>query len=87
MEAIIDLSVTPMCSGFIGRRLIDRLVGERHQVHVLSRKTNINFGDSSVWISPWDPMAGEPPAESIANADAIVHLAGEPVAESVFHQD
>jgi uncharacterized protein (TIGR01777 family) len=68
-------------TGFIGRRLIDRLARDRHQLHALSRRTNVKFGETAVWISKWDPMAEEPPEESVANADAIVHLAGEPVAQ------
>jgi uncharacterized protein (TIGR01777 family) len=68
-------------TGFIGRRLIERLAEGRHQLHALSRHTNVRFGDIAVWISKWDPMTEEPPEESIANADAIVHLAGEPVAQ------
>ena len=68
-------------TGFIGRRLIERLARDRHQLHALSRHTNVKFGDTAVWISKWDPMAEEPPEESLANADAIVHLAGEPVAQ------
>src|SRR6266704_1226267 len=68
-------------TGFIGRRLIARLASDRHQLHALSRRTNVTFGDTAVWISKWDPMTEEPPEESLANADAIVHLAGEPVAQ------
>ena len=68
-------------TGFIGRRLIERLARAPHQIHALSRRTAAKFGDTAVWISPWDPMAGEPGPESVANADAIVHLAGEPVAQ------
>src|SRR5438876_694555 len=68
-------------TGFIGRRLVQRLSRDRHQLHALSRRTNVKFGDTAVWISKWDPMTEEPPEESIANADAIVHLAGEPVAQ------
>jgi uncharacterized protein len=68
-------------TGFIGRRLIKRLGAEPHQLHALSRHTNIKFGDTAVWITKWDPMTEDPPAESLANADAIVHLAGEPVAQ------
>src|SRR6476661_5139554 len=68
-------------TGFIGRRLIQRLAQEPHQIHALARHTNVKFGDTAVWISRWDPMAEVPPEESIANADAIVHLAGEPVAQ------
>jgi uncharacterized protein (TIGR01777 family) len=68
-------------TGFIGRRLIQRLGTEPHQLHVLSRRTNIQFGDTAVWITKWDPLQEDPPEESLANADAVVHLAGEPVAQ------
>jgi uncharacterized protein (TIGR01777 family) len=68
-------------TGFIGRRLIERLAREPHQLHALSRRTNVKFGDTAVWISKWDPMTEDPPPESLANADAVVHLAGEPVAQ------
>src|SRR5213593_4574631 len=68
-------------TGFIGRRLIERLSSAPHQLHALTRRTNVKFGDIAVWISKWDPMMEEPPEESIVNADAIVHLAGEPVAQ------
>ena len=68
-------------TGFIGRRLIQRLGAEPHQLHVLSRRTNIQFGDTAVWITKWDPLQEDPPEESLANADAVVHLAGEPVAQ------
>ena len=68
-------------TGFIGRRLIERLGAEPHQLHALSRRTNIKFGETAVWITKWDPLGEDPPEESIVNADAIVHLAGEPVAQ------
>ena len=68
-------------TGFIGRHLISRLAAEPHQLHALSRHTNIKFGDTAVWITKWDPAAEDPPPESVANADAIVHLAGEPVGQ------
>jgi uncharacterized protein (TIGR01777 family) len=34
-----------------------------------------------VRLSVWDPMKGQPPRESLENANAIIHLAGEPVAQ------
>jgi len=68
-------------TGFIGRRLIERLAPAKHQLHALSRHTNVKFGDIAIWISKWDPMSEAPPRESIVNAEAIVHLAGEPVAQ------
>ena len=55
-------------TGFIGRQLTEVLQQNSHQVRPLSR-------------AEWNVTAGEPPAQSLANADAIVHLAGEPVAQ------
>jgi uncharacterized protein len=73
-------------TGFIGRRLIERLGAEPHQLHALSRRTNIQFESTAVWITKWDPMQEDPPEESLINADAIVHLAGEPVAQRWTHE-
>jgi NAD dependent epimerase/dehydratase family enzyme len=47
---------------------------------VLSRHAGTNL-PPGVAISVWDPMQGPPPEESLASADAVVHLAGEPVAQ------
>lgn len=68
-------------TGFIGRRLIERLSSAPHQLHALTRHTNVKFGDIAVWTTRWDPMIETPPPESVVNADAVVHLAGEPVAQ------
>ena len=66
-------------TGFIGRRLAESLVADRHQVNVLTRRTDAKLSPA-VWISAWDPLAREVPPESLRDAEAIVHLAGEPVA-------
>ena len=44
------------------------LARDRHSVRALSR-------------AAWNVLAGEPPAESLTGADAVVHLAGSPVAQ------
>jgi uncharacterized protein (TIGR01777 family) len=76
----LNITITG-ATGFIGRRLIERLSASPHQLHALTRSTNVKFGSTAVWISKWDPETEEPPDYSLANADAIVHLAGEPVAQ------
>ena len=68
-------------TGFIGRRLIERLSSAPHQLHALTRHTNVKFGDIAVWTTRWDPMTETPPPESVVNADAVIHLAGEPIAQ------
>jgi len=67
-------------SGFIGRRLLKVLGSAGHSLHVLSRHAGANM-PAGVRLSVWDPMKGQPPRESLENADAVVHLAGEPVAQ------
>ena len=67
-------------SGFIGRRLLKTLGSEGHTLQVLSRHAGTNMPPNvKVWA--WDPAKGEPPAEALRDADAVVHLAGEPVAQ------
>ncbi|MDQ2950243.1 MAG: TIGR01777 family oxidoreductase [Acidobacteriota bacterium] len=63
-------------SGFLGTRLLQKLKSVGHNVHVLGRKPV-----QGLPFSHWDAESSEPPAESLAAADAIVHLAGEPVAQ------
>src|SRR5512147_554044 len=56
------------------------LSGEGHSLHVLSRHAGTNL-PPGVKLSAWDSMKGEPPADSLRDADAVIHLAGEPVAK------
>ncbi len=63
----MNITVTG-ATGFIGRYLVKSLAGEGHSVRALSR-------------AAWNIFGGEPPAESLKGADAVVHLAGAPVAQ------
>lgn len=63
----MNITVTG-ATGFIGRHLVESLARDRHSVRALSR-------------AAWDVLAGEPPAESLTGADAVVHLAGSPVSQ------
>ncbi|MFN7994786.1 MAG: TIGR01777 family oxidoreductase [Bryobacteraceae bacterium] len=67
-------------SGFVGRRLMKSLSGANHAIRVLSRHAGTNL-PAGVKLYAWDPMKGPPPEESLAGADAVVHLAGEPIAQ------
>lgn len=67
-------------TGFIGSRLVESLLQARHSVHALGRKRSPGL-PAEVSFSEWRSTEGEPAAESLAAADAIIHLAGEPVAE------
>ena len=67
-------------SGFIGRRLISRLLQDGHSVHALGRRRP--SGSPAIGFSLWDASEGSAvPAESLRHARAIIHLAGEPVAQ------
>jgi uncharacterized protein (TIGR01777 family) len=60
-------------NGFIGRRVVDRFRLAGHSVDIWSRKSLATFH--------WDPLEGEPAAESIEGLDVVLHLAGETVAQ------
>ena len=69
-------------TGTIGRALVGALVDRGDEVAVLSRnpgKAREALGpevDSHAWS---DPESQPAPADALAGADAVVHLAGEPV--------
>lgn len=67
-------------SGLIGRRLMKVLAADGHQLLVLSRHAGTNL-PAGVRLFSWDPARGEPPADSLSGADAVIHLAGERVAQ------
>jgi len=66
-------------TGFIGSQLTRALLNRNHAVHVLGRRGSAQL-PSSVRFSEWNPQS-EPPPESLADCDALIHLAGEPVAQ------
>lgn len=67
-------------TGFIGKRLVERLLEQGHAVHIVGRTARTPL-PSNVQFSLWNAVAGEPPAECVMEADAVVHLAGEPVSQ------
>lgn len=73
----MDITITGG-TGFLGRRLAGRLLADGHTVHVIGRSPKTGVA-SGVRFSLWDAMEGEPPEDSLAGADAVVHLAGESV--------
>ena len=75
----VNVTVTG-ASGFIGGLLTRKLLETGHAVHVLGRQLSASL-PPEVQFSEWRSMDVEPPAESLASADAVVHLAGEPVAQ------
>ena len=56
-------------TGFIGKQLVPELQKRGHVLHVLGRRE-------------WDSSSTTPPPpDSLASADAIIHLAGAPVGQ------
>jgi hypothetical protein len=67
-------------TGFIGRRIVDRLLQRGHYTGVWSRRPG-REKRTAVQSFLWDPLLGEPPEESVGKMDAVIHLAGETVAQ------
>lgn len=69
-------------SGFIGKRLIQRLLEENHTLYLLTRdpeKTSASF-DINVICVKWDARSVGPWSDYIGEADAVINLAGESLA-------
>lgn len=67
-------------TGFIGKRLSERLTANGHTISGLSRNPDSARArmPEVATFYPWNP-AQLPPQEAIEGADAVVHLAGETV--------
>jgi uncharacterized protein len=66
-------------SGFIGQRLVEKLIAAGSAVHALGRKRSATL-PQSVAFSQWN-AAEEPAPESLAGSGAVIHLAGESVVQ------
>jgi uncharacterized protein len=67
-------------TGFVGAHLTRALLAAGHTVHALARRRPANL-PAAVQFSEWRSTEQEPPRESLAGADAVIHLVGEPVAQ------
>lgn len=65
-------------TGLLGSKLATKLSSEGHVIVQLGRSRNPRLSGAHF---SWDPLAGEPPAPSLQEVDAVVHLLGEPVAQ------
>jgi uncharacterized protein len=66
-------------TGFIGTRVIDRLLARGHSVDYLARRRSPRL-DGRAAFHIWN-INEEPDLKSVPRLDAIIHLAGEPVAQ------
>src|SRR5574340_200492 len=68
-------------TGFIGRKLVTRLLSNGHEVTALTRNPAAARErlPAGCGCHRWDPAAGPDP-QALAGRDALVHLAGEGVA-------
>jgi hypothetical protein len=74
-------------SGFIGRPLVQGLLEAGHTVHVLVRNVEQALSRLPPGVTGAPFKAGEPlPAEALAGAEAVLHLAGEPVNQRWTHE-
>jgi uncharacterized protein len=70
-------------TGFVGTRLVKRLLTEGHQVVVLTRDVNraLKFSGENTTIVAYTPTTSGEWQSAIAGCDGVVNLAGEPIAE------
>jgi uncharacterized protein (TIGR01777 family) len=68
-------------TGLIGLQLISALKARGDEVTVLSRDPERAGQRLAVRAVAWDPLVDSAPVSALADADAVVHLAGEPVAQ------
>jgi hypothetical protein len=76
-DAGMKLTLTG-ATGFIGRRLVNRLMAERHELNILSRTPRPGHRPR---YFEWNPARQDPPAAAFEGCDAVIHLAGEPLAQ------
>ncbi len=67
-------------TGFVGKRLVHKLVEDGQSVHYMGRSRSPDLPSVAAYAA-WDPKRAEAPAEALRPADAVIHLAGEPVAQ------
>ncbi|HUQ92970.1 MAG TPA: TIGR01777 family oxidoreductase [Bryobacteraceae bacterium] len=67
-------------SGFLGNRLVARLLESGHRLRILGRHKPATLAEG-VSFYHWDVLQGPPPPEALEAAEAVIHFAGEPVAQ------
>jgi uncharacterized protein (TIGR01777 family) len=66
-------------TGFIGRKIVSRLLADGHEVNYLARQRSATLDSRAAFhLSKSGDL---PPLDSVPSADAVINLAGEPVAQ------
>lgn len=65
-------------TGLVGRKLIEELISEGHQIHILSRRDK-QIANVKVFL--WDVAKKQIDKNAFSGVDTIVHLAGEGIAD------
>lgn len=68
-------------TGLVGRRLVYALRERGDDIVVLARDAPRAAAEFELPAFGWEPTTGPAPAEALAGADAVAHLAGEPIAQ------
>jgi uncharacterized protein (TIGR01777 family) len=66
-------------TGFIGQKLVKRLLNSNNGVNYLGRRRSTTL-DSRAAFHRWD-VGQLPPLDSVPTVDAVINLAGEPIAQ------
>lgn len=68
-------------TGFLGRPLVEMLLGDGHSVNYLGRKFDRTMNARAAFHHWENPETTLPPLTSVPRCDVIIHLAGEPIAQ------
>ncbi len=66
-------------TGFIGTKLVDRLLARGDAVYYLARRRSDKL-PSQASFHPWD-IANKPELNALSRIDVVLHLTGEPIAQ------
>ncbi len=66
-------------TGFVGTRLVEKLIEQGHELHILSRGDH-RESNSKVKHFLWPDTSTLPPLESISGIDGVINLMGENIA-------
>lgn len=74
-------------SGFIGKRLIERLKQDGHTLIALARSPENLRTEHNIEGIVWDASSTTHPPQPLPPVDAVIHLAGEPIAGFRWSED